>query len=58
MFSKKVTRHAKKQRNSTHNEEKDQAIETGEAPTQTMKPVVKDIKTFIITVSHKFKKAE
>lgn len=53
-----MTRHAKKQGNSNHNEEKDQAVETSEAPTKMMEPVVRDIKTFIITVSHKFKKAE
>lgn len=49
------TRHAKKQENKTHNEEKKATSETDPELIQVLEL---DIKEIIITVSHKFKKPE
>lgn len=50
MPNKKITKHSKKQENTTHNEEKEQSIETDQAMTLKIKLVVKSFKTFIVTV--------
>lgn len=52
----KITRHAKKQKNTTHNEENHQSMKTDPEITQIIELVDKDIKIAIITKLHMFKK--
>lgn len=51
----KITRHTKKQKNMTHNEENNQSIETNPEPTQMLESEDEDIMIAIITVFHVFK---
>ena len=53
----KYIKHAKKQENITHNEEKTQAIKPNPEMTQMVELVDKDIET-VITVFHILKKLE
>ena len=57
----KITRHEKKQENTTHNEEKNQSIETGPEIIQMVELVEQDIKTEIVNIinaHHMFQKTE
>lgn len=48
----KITRHAEKQKNSSHNKEKSQSIETDPEFTQMLESPEKNIKTVIMIVFH------
>lgn len=53
---KKITRYAKKQENTIHNEERKQSNETDTELTQMFELADKDIKMVIGTVFHMFKR--
>lgn len=51
----KITVHKKKQENKTHNEEKNQSVETNLDVTEMMGFKDKDFKTSILNLIHKWK---